>query len=439
MKCHAAMLGILLAGCASYTPLELTSAAKLAPNLAALRHDGVSITPPLSIPQVATLAAENNPDLVATRAQHGVAQAQVLQAGLLPNPQINGAILPLVAGVGTTAAWNAGISEDIRTLITLSSTRLAAKASADQVDAQILWQEWQTIGQARLLTLDIVEAERSIALLRENRDLFASRYDKSRQAMEAGNETLTAAAPDLSALQQVTTQLDDLERQQLVRRHQLNALLGLAPEVVLPFVSQPEIPPWDPRRIGDVLATVAQRRPDLVALRLGYRAQNAKLRTAILSQFPNLTFGVTGGSDNANVRNFGPQISLELPIFNHNQGNIAIETATRQQLHDEYTARLTAAVGQIRAMAAEIAQLSDQMQRVRRELAGARQVSAQAESAFKAGNIDERTYVDLVSARLTKEQEVVAIEQSELEQQVAIATLVGDGMPAITVPSGGDS
>ena len=111
-----------------------------------------------------------------------------------------------------------------------------------------------------------------------------------------------------------------------------------------------------------------ERRPDLVALQLGYRAQNAKLRTAILSRFPNLMFGVTGGSDNANVRNFGPQITLELPIFNQNQGNIAIETATRQQLHDEYAARLTAAFGQVRAMMAEIELLSRQLEAVRRDL-----------------------------------------------------------------------
>jgi hypothetical protein len=46
--------------------------------------------------------------------------------------------------------------------------------------------------------------------------------------------------------------------------------------------------------------------------------------------------------------------------------------------------------------------------------------------------------VDLVSTRLAKEQEVVSIEQSLLDQQVAIATLVGAGMPAITLPSPGD-
>ena len=191
-----------------------------------------------------------------------------------------------------------------------------------------------------------------LALLARYRDLLAARYNRSQQAVSAGNETLTVSAPDLAALQTTTTQINDLKRQQLARRHQLNALLGLAPDVAVPLDPTPDIPPWNADAVAQTLPTLAERRPDLVALQLGYRAQNAKLRAAILSRFPNLTFGVTGGSDNANVRNAGPQITLELPIFNQNQGNIAIETATRQQLHDEYAARLTAAVGQVRAMMA---------------------------------------------------------------------------------------
>ena len=39
------------------------------------------------------------------------------------------------------------------------------------------------------------------------------------------------------------------------------------------------------------------------------------------------------------------------------------------------------------------------------------------------------------AARLTKEQEIVTIEQSLLDQQVAIATLIGAGMPAIAMPA----
>ncbi len=425
-----------LSGCATYEPLALSSTAPLAPNVASLARTEFSLGHPLSVTEIGILAVENNPDLVAVRAQRRVAQAQLLQAGLLPNPQVSAAILPLVAGIGTTNAWTAALSQDIRSLITLSSTRSAAQASADQVDAQVLWQEWQIVGQARLLAIDIIQNERLMTILRENHDLLASRYEKSRIAVLAGNQTLTSSAPDLTAMQSVASQLRDLERQQLTRRHQLAALLGLAPDAHLMLAAKVDLPRWDSDAVYEGLATLAQRRPDLVALQFGFRAQDAKVRAAILSQFPNLSIGVTGGSDNSNVRNVGPQITLELPIFNQNQGNIAIETATRQQLHDEYTARLTTATGQVRAMAAEIKLISRQLSGVRKEMTATRQIAAKAESAFKEGNIDERSYVDFVVTRINKEQEIVTMEQALLDQQIAIATLIGAGMPQIVLPSG---
>jgi outer membrane protein TolC len=423
-----------LVACTMPADLPLPARPGLIDNLAALNHGEQSLPPRLTVSQVALLALRNNPDLLAIRAQHGVAQAQVLQAGLLPNPQVSGAFLPLVAGVGTTSAWNAGISEDIRSLITLSSTRRAARFGAEQIDAQILWQEWQVIGQARLLGVDIIEAERMLALLARNRDLLAARYGKSQRALAAGNETLMASAPEIAALQTATAQINDLKRQQLARRHQLNALLGLAPNVAVALDSTPDIPAWNADAVVQMLPTLPERRPDLVALQRGYRAQNARLRTAVLSRFPNLTLGITGGSDNSKVRNIGPQITLELPIFNQNQGNIAIETATRQQLHDEYATRLTTATGQVQAMVGEVDLLQRQLQDVRRDVSGMRRVAVQAEAAFNAGNLDERSYVDLVGAQLTKEQEIVTIEQSLLDQQVAIATLIGAGMPVIALP-----
>ena len=79
--------------------------------------------------------------------------------------------------------------------------------------------------------------------------------------------------------------------------------------------------------------------------------------------------------------------------------------------------------------------LSRQLDRLRRELDGAARAALQAQAAFDAGNLDERSYVDFVSVRLAKEEEIVAIEQSLLERQVAMATLTGDGMPPIVIAS----
>lgn len=418
-----------LAACARYGPLPLPAKPDLAGSLIGLRHGGVSFDAPLSVSEVAVLAVQNNPDLRAVRAQHGVAQAQLLQAGLLPNPQATGAILPLVAGLGTTTAWNAGLSEDIRSLITLSTRRRSARESAKQIDAQILWQEWQVIGQARLLAVDLIEGERSLRLFVEARDLLAARAERSRRALAAGNATVAATTPDIVALQAARVQVDDLQRLQLSRRHQLNALLGLAPNVAVPLNATPDLPSFATGTVERLLPTLTERRPDLVALRFGYAAEDAKLRTAIVSQFPNLAFGVTGGSDNSNIRNIGPQISPELPIFNQNQGNIAIERATRQQLHDEYQARLDAAYGAAARLLTELQQLEEQY---RASTAGTDQLRATVrtvDQAYQAGNFDERSYVDLRGSLLAKEIEAVKLEQVLLEQRVILRTLIGSNLP----------
>ena len=116
------VLALALAGCAA-GDLPLPTRPELAGSLSDLRHEQVTLGPPLSVSAIAVLAVQNDPDLRATRAQHGVAQAQLLQAGLLPNPQLNAAALPLLLGPGSTMAWNAGLTEDIKALITLSSRR----------------------------------------------------------------------------------------------------------------------------------------------------------------------------------------------------------------------------------------------------------------------------------------------------------------------------
>lgn len=430
-RAWAAAAAGLLAGCASYSPLPLAPAPQLAASVDRLAHDQPLPPGPLTVAQVTALVVQNNPDLRALRAQHGVAQAQLIQAGVLPNPLLNLAVLPLLAGVGTTTAWSAGLNFNFGALVTYRSRQEAAQKTVQQVDANILWREWQLAGEARLLAVDLIEGRRSVAVLTQSLDLLAQRGQRVETALGAGNLTLADAAPYLAARQAAQTLLDDTQRRLLIQRHQLNALLGLAPEAVVPLTDAVDLPPLDPAAIERDLPNLPHRRPDLVALQLGYAAQDAKLRTALLSQFPALTLGAQAGSDNANVRNGGPTASLGLPVFDRNQGGVAIEQATRVQLHEEYAARLTAAVGEVRARLSEIAATERQLAQVRADLPIAEQRAARAEAALSSRDIDQRTYVDLVNARLIRAAQIVNLEQVLLEQQVAIATVVGAGLPTI--------
>ncbi|MBW4093217.1 MAG: TolC family protein [Proteobacteria bacterium] len=431
----AASLLLALAGCATYRPLPLPAAPGLAPSLAALRHTGVATDRPLTVADVAYLAVQNDPVLRAARARLGVARAEVLAAGVLPNPSLSAGLTPVIGGPGTTTGWSVGLGADLQALVTLHARRRAARAAAGGVNASLLWQEWQVIGQARLLAVDLMEGARLRRLIDQSRDLLARRYALTRRAVAEGNASLAVISPDLAALTGIEQQSDALGRVQQQRRHQLAGLLGLQPSVPLPLAATPDLPPVPASVVRRLLPGIAARRPDLIALRLGYRAADAKLRAAILAQFPRLTVGLTGASDTTGVRTLGPQITLDLPVFDRNQGPIAIARATRRRLRADYLARLDTAVGDVRAMLADTALLRRQLGRARRQLAETRRVADAAGAAFRAGNLTERAYVDFVTARIAKEQEVLGLEQSLAEQQVAMATLIGAGMPTVRLPA----
>jgi outer membrane protein TolC len=428
----------LLSGCETYAPLPLAAQPSLASNLAALRNDGASkadLAKPLTVDAIAALAVQNNPDLVAARADRGIAEAQMLQAGLLPNPQVSGTYGFLRAGPATVDSWTAGLSEDIRALVTFSANRKAAELGARQTGADLLWQEWQVIGKARMLTVDTVKQHEILASVREARRLLADRYERDRRAVDEGNQTLAAVAPDLAALGDIDKQLADAEIKAQTGMRDLDLLLGLDPSMKLDIDPAIAIPRVDPVAVEALVKDLPLRRPDLIALGLGYGAQDEKYFAAILGQFPALVFGGEAGKDTSAVRTFGPTVTMDLPIFNHNQGNIAIEKATREKMHSEYANRLSADVAEIHGMLADQALLQRQLADTRAAAAQADRAARSAQSAYGAALIDARSYADLVGAALSRRQEVATIEQTLLDQQIALATLTGIAMPVVAPPS----
>jgi outer membrane protein TolC len=313
-----------------------------------------------------------------------------------------------------------------------------ARASAAGVNAALAWQEWQTLAKARMLAIDTIEGARQLALLREAVDLLQQRLAHSRRSLDDGDTTLAVQVPDLVAVADARRQLDDQARQQEARRRDLAAFLGLAPQASLELSDRIRLAAPDPAAWRQSLPGLADRRPDLIALKLGYEAQEQRLRGAVLAQFPLFSLGVTGGRDTSNVRSLGPQITLDLPIFDRNQGNIALEGATRQQLHDEFAARLFAAGSEAQALIADQAVLWDQYQQRTAQLAELEAAARGADTALRAGNLDERGWVDLLAVRNAKKIEIVAIEQSLLDQETVISMLVGAGMPPVSfTPSEG--
>ncbi|MDE2303291.1 MAG: TolC family protein, partial [Sphingomonadales bacterium] len=331
-----------------------------------------------------------------------------------------------------------GLTQDVKALLIYRPRLRAARAAAAQVDAELLWQEWQVAGQARQLAVELIAREAERPLLAEAAALLERRDRVTRAALGAGHVTLASAAPAALGYQQARANLQALDQAQLQGRHQLDALLGLGPEVPIPLAESAALAPLDIAAVRAMLPDLAARRPDLLALRFGYRSQDETLRAAILSQFPDLVLGGAGTSDNSAAVAAGPSVTLALPVFDRNQGNIAIARATRAQLRAEYAARLAATAGEAGALLGEIEQLRAQLAVVEADLPQARLAASRASDAFAASLLDERSYVDLITNRFAKEQDVLALRLALLDRQVAIETLIGAGLPGVAESGLGD-
>lgn len=432
----------ILSGCAVYqaqVPLSHSTASDTLahltmdarampfPVLAAHRFDAAD---GLDAIEVAMLAVVNNPDLKIARGDAAISHAQAFAAGLLPDPQLAlSRDLSNTGGLGSTTAFSLGLSYDINSVLLHASSHAAADAEARKTDLNLLWQEWQVISQARLLFIKLVQAGRLMSVLSDTEKLFADRVHRTHQALERGLLSSDAVTPNLTALQDVHRQVFELKKQINQNTHEMNALLGLAPDTTLHLQEGGDFAPLDEAAAQAALGDLERRRPDLLALEAGYQAQDQRYRGALLAQFPALNVGLTRARDASGVYSNGIGVTLSLPFLNRNRGNIAIEQATRQKLFDEYQQRLQTGRN-------EVARLLDEQRLNIRQLAETDQAIAdltsaltRSDAAFKASNIDVLVYANAHAALLVKQTEQINLQQAVLEQRVALQTLLGIELP----------
>jgi outer membrane protein TolC len=242
---------------------------------------------------------------------------------------------------------------------------------------------------------------------------------------------------DLSALVDTLSQISQLEQTHNKTRHSFNLLLGLQPRVEVDLSPLPPDGPMPADTLDRQLATLSQRRPDLLALQAGYASQEEQVRAAILAQFPSLGISLNRARDTSNVKTVGLGVTLTLPLFAGNRGNIALERATREQLQEEFRARLAQA-------AVDVDRLREQQGIVRRQqdsletyLPRLKVLVARARKAYAHGDIDALTFLNMESTWVNKRQEQLSLVQAGWENRIALQALLAlpDYPPASAVPA----
>ena len=411
--------GLLLAACATYTarplsdhavaaaltprqatPFWVARAHLLLPRLPVLTiHKGQALTPDLA----AVVAVVADPKLRALRSREAVAGAQLLNAGLLPNPRFSYDIGVPLSGAGLAKAFRVGLGLSIRSLITRSARVRAARYHAQAVDLMVAWQEWQVAARAKALVYELLVGHRETRLL--TREVRALRHSVEllSDAEAAGYATIGVAGAARLALRQTEMARLAIRRDCALKGLRLRALLGVGAHSPLSlrrgsiagaFVKPVPAAVW--------LKGLAHRRLDLVALRRGYRSEDAALRAAIAGQFPAITIGINRARDTSDINTLGGGVSVSLPVFNHNQGRIAVARATRRLLFRTYIARLYAARSAIHRLLVTMRYLRLEIRGVKSSVRALVHLETVYHQALARDRIAALTYYQLLSRTMAE-------------------------------------
>ena len=444
-----ALSALAAVGCARYQPMPLNEASidrsltwpspdRLQGGAAELRHPilkpvSIDLRGGLTPDSAAVLAVVANPAVRAQRARRSLASAQLLQAGLLPNPTLDFTLDPVTGGVtqGAVTAYNVGLSYELTALITHDAKLAAAKAQSQSVQLDVAWQEWQFAQAAKKAVYDLValqaQAEQAATVdrqLGQNAELLrraVEQHQKTVLDLAAAEATSQKAHSDFLAVQR------DLRHQQLA----LNQALGLPGDARIPIAKSFALPskialPPD----QELFASIDNSRLDLIALRRGYESQEQTLRAAVLAQFPKIVLGVHQASDNTGVISTGFGVTVDLPIFDRQQGNIAIQKATRQQLFDEYVSRIFDARSILAQVLADIRSITEQIAAAEASVPALEQLVRTYQLALEQGNVDVLSYYIAQTDLAQKRIDLLKLKQQLLDNQIALEIATGRFLPA---------
>jgi cobalt-zinc-cadmium efflux system outer membrane protein len=430
---------LLFTSCTSYHPLPLDeesiSKELKAPDITKLRINTSKIDSKLLKPvhlddrdgispdEAAILAVIGNKELRSLRDKKNITSAELLQAGILPNPQLSYTLDFPTGGAtaGATNAFGLNLGWDIRALITHGANIESARKHASSIDLDIAWNEWQIAEAAKEHVYRIYFLQKQLDVAKEEVTGLIDNTKSIKKAVEYGDMTVVDLSAAESALKSAQLTVEAIKKQIVDERIALNQSIGFLPNYII-RIQQNIKPPLINRFLSysDIVDHLQERRLDLLALKIGYESQEARVRAAVLGQFPRLNIGFTQARDNSNIVSSGFGITIDLPIFDRNQGRIAIERATRKQLFDEYINRVSNARSNIAVALSDMNSVERQIDTTEESVQSLKTLVDSYYKAFLEGNADVITYYNARKVLISKQIDVFKLKQNLTDLVIAL-------------------
>jgi cobalt-zinc-cadmium efflux system outer membrane protein len=291
---------------------------------------------PQSAVQIALL---RNRSLQATYGRLGIAQADLVQAGLLQNPILTADVRFGING-GTTGAA-IGVVQEFVSVLQIPLRKRVAAASFEATKLEVAAAALDLALRVRSGFYELQGAEQMLELRHQIVEADTAAAELATRQHTAGDITDLDLANAQALADQARIDLAEAEAAALVRHEELTALLGLWGNETDWRIGHrlPELPPEEIASEGLESRAVSQRL-DLAA---AAQARVVSTQNVALTRFYGLVPEASAGAEaerevESGIWSLGPSVSLPIPLFDQRQAALASMRSQLAQAEDRYAA-----------------------------------------------------------------------------------------------------
>lgn len=278
---------------------------------------------PLGADDAVRVALLANPRLRAEYASLGFSAAEVYDAGRLANPTLSGAVL-FTHSAGDLDRYDYGLSQNFLSLLMLPARKRLAQAEFERAQEQAGAAILELCGEVQAAYYRLVAADQVRELRHTVAEAAQASAELAQRYYAAGNIAALDLELERAAAGQAEAQAVSADEEAVSARAELGGLLGL-PAARVDWQVQNRLPP--PLSKDDdaaaLLALADRSRLDLAARRREVAALQDALGVSRRYRFlGDVELGVQGERDDDGAHLLGPALSVQLPLFNQNQGGV---------------------------------------------------------------------------------------------------------------------
>ena len=390
----------------------------------------VSLEDGITADEAVAVSLWNNSAFNATLAQLGIARSDLVQAGMLKNPQLS----LLLPGGTKQLEWTLFIPVEA---LLLRETRLdMSEREVRRVADELVQNGLNLVRDARVAHADLVFAVERANLANEAVGVRQRVAELTQKQLNAG---------DISELEATTARIDFLRAQSDAAgiRHavaqaeaRLKQLMGIGTwSMSLQPVATNVSYSASHLDLELLISEATCNRPDLKAAAFALEAakHRAELANWQWLRFDMIADANAGGAGNTN---FGPGFRFDIPVFDRNQGGIQSANWSVNQALQNYNAVSDQVVADVQTAFSQTQQAADSLSLLRSEVLTALQEAVQlAEHAYTDGGAPYFLVLQTTSQYLDARTQELQLEADLQKAHANLDRGVGRKLPPVDLPT----